>query len=52
MRWSNNAIKVLDGDLGISRIQTNNREDFKMLIADVLIGKVGAVFVLEGSSKF
>ncbi|WP_265026803.1 recombinase family protein [Wolbachia endosymbiont (group A) of Bombylius major] len=49
MGWSNNAIRVLDGDLGISGTQTNNREDFKMLVADVSMGKVGAVFVLEAS---
>ncbi|MGL5028874.1 MAG: recombinase family protein [Wolbachia pipientis] len=49
MGWSENAIRVLDGDLGISGSQANNREDFKMLVADVSMGKVGAVFVLEAS---
>lgn len=47
--WPHGAIKILDGDLGISGAQANNREDFKMLVADVSMGKVGAVFVLEAS---
>ena len=29
--------------------QSNNREDFKTLVADVSLGKVGAVFALEAS---
>ena len=35
MGWSQNAIRVLDDDLGISGAQANNREDFKILFADV-----------------
>ncbi|WP_353281093.1 recombinase family protein [Wolbachia endosymbiont (group B) of Horisme vitalbata] len=49
MGWSHHAIRVLDSDLGVSGTQTHNREDFKMLVADVSMGKVGAVFVLEAS---
>ena len=49
MGWPQAAIKVLDGDLGISGTQSNNREDFKILVADVSMGKVGAVFALEAS---
>lgn len=49
MGWFQSAIKILDGDLGISGSQASNREDFKMLVADVSMGKVGAVFVLEAS---
>ena len=49
MGWSSTAIKILDGDLGISGAQSCNREDFKMLVADVSMGKVGAVFALEAS---
>jgi DNA invertase Pin-like site-specific DNA recombinase len=49
MGWSKRAIKVLDGDLGISATQASNREDYKTLVADVSMGKVGAVFVLEAS---
>lgn len=47
--WLKNDIRVLDGDLGISGSQSHNREDFKTLVADVSMGKVGAVFALEAS---
>lgn len=47
--WSPTIIKILDGDLGISGTQSANREDFKTLVADVSMGKVGAVFALEAS---
>jgi DNA invertase Pin-like site-specific DNA recombinase len=47
--WQTHLIKVLDGDLGISGSQVVNREDFKTLVADVSMGKVGAVFALEAS---
>lgn len=47
--WVQTDIKVLDGDLGMSGTQSNNREDFKTLVADVSMGKVGAVFALEAS---
>lgn len=49
MGWPQSAIKILDGDLGISGTQANNRKDFKTLVADVSMGEVGAVFVLEAS---
>jgi len=49
MGWQKNAIKILDGDLGQSGSQSNQREDFKLLVADVSMGKVGAVFALEAS---
>lgn len=47
--WSPLIIRILDGDLGISGAQSSNREDFKTLVADVSMGKVGAVFALEAS---
>ncbi len=47
--WLSSSIKLLDGDLGISGSQSHNREDFKTLVADVSMGKVGAVFALEAS---
>ena len=47
--WQNDQIRVLDRDLGLSGTQTNNREDFKTLVADVSLEKVGAVFALEAS---
>ena len=47
--WPPHLIKVLDGDLGLSGAQMSNREDFKTIVADVSMGKVGAVFALEAS---
>jgi len=47
--WRADQIKVLDGDLGLSGSQSHQREDFKTLVADVSMGKVGAVFALEAS---
>ena len=49
MGRSPETIKILDGDLGTSGAQSNNREDFKALVADISMGKVGAVFALEAS---
>lgn len=46
--WPKENVKVLDGDLGLSGTQMTNRNDFKMLVADVSM-KVGAVFALEAS---
>lgn len=47
--WVPEKIRVLDGDLGLSGSQMVNREDFKMLVADVSLEKVGAIFALEAS---
>lgn len=47
--WSPSSIKILDADLGISGAYSNNREDFKTVVADVSMGKIGAVFALEAS---
>lgn len=47
--WAPTKIRVLDRDLGVSGAQTSGREDFKCLVADVSMGQVGAVFVLEAS---
>jgi DNA invertase Pin-like site-specific DNA recombinase len=47
--WQNNQIRVLDADLGLSGTQINHRQDFKTLVADVSLEKVGAVFALEAS---
>jgi len=49
MGWPQAFIRILDGDLGISGTSSANREDFKTLVADVSMGKVGAVFALEVS---
>ncbi len=47
--WSQPAIRILDGDLGMSGAQTTGRDDFKTLVAEVATGQVGAVFALEVS---
>ena len=47
--WPPSKIRILDRDLGISGAQTTDREDFKMVVADVSMSQVGAVFALEAS---
>lgn len=47
--WSIDQIRILDGDLGLSGAQMAKREDFKSLVADVSLNKVGALFALEAS---
>ena len=42
-------VRVLDGDLGISGSQMAGRNDFKIVVTDVSMRKVGAVFALEAS---
>jgi len=47
--WPIARIAVLDGDLGKSGTSTTDREDFKTLVADVSLGKAGAVLAIEAS---
>lgn len=47
--WPMRLIRILDQDLGISGTQITFREDFKILVADVSMNKVGAIFALEAS---
>jgi DNA invertase Pin-like site-specific DNA recombinase len=47
--WTPSSIRILDGDLGVSGAQTTRRDDFKTLLADVAMGKVGVVLALEAS---
>lgn len=49
MGWKEHQIFILDQDLGLSGSQAHDREDFKTLVADVSMNKVGAVFALEAS---
>jgi DNA invertase Pin-like site-specific DNA recombinase len=42
-------VRVLDRDLGLSAAQADNRDDFKLLVADVSMGRVGVVIALEVS---
>jgi len=47
--WPDSRIQVLDGDLGRSGASMTDRVDFKTIVADVSLGKAGAVFALEAS---
>jgi DNA invertase Pin-like site-specific DNA recombinase len=47
--WNDASIRTLDRDLGKSGAPLAKREDFKILVADVSMGQVGAVFALEAS---
>src|ERR1035437_4129638 len=47
--WNDSTVQILDRDLGKSGAQITGREDFKMLVAEVSMGQVGAVFALEVS---
>lgn len=47
--WDQTRIRIMDGDMGKSGSHTTNREDFKVLVAEVSMGNVGAIFVLEAS---
>src|SRR5439155_7945240 len=47
--WPPAMVRILDGDLGTSGSQAADRGDFKALVADVSMGRVGAVFALEAS---
>lgn len=49
MQWAPARIQILDRDLGQSGQHTTHREDFKRLVTDVSMGRVGAVFALEAS---
>ena len=47
--WSENLIRILDSDLGVSGTQMADRQDFQVVVADVSMRKVGAVISLEAS---
>ncbi|TIU23468.1 MAG: recombinase family protein, partial [Mesorhizobium sp.] len=47
--WRPEQIRVLDRDLGQSGSQATHREDFKNLVGNVAMEKVGAIFSLEAS---
>jgi len=47
--WSESLIHTLDRDLGKTGTEMAAREDFKTLVAEVSMGRVGAVFALEVS---
>lgn len=47
--WRESQLCILDRDLGQSGANSQNRADFKTLLADVSLGEVGAVLALEAS---
>jgi DNA invertase Pin-like site-specific DNA recombinase len=47
--WSESLIRTLDRDLGKTGTEMTAREDFKTLVTDVSMSRVGAVFALEVS---
>jgi DNA invertase Pin-like site-specific DNA recombinase len=47
--WPSSRIRVFDGDLGLSGSEATKREDFKSLVTEVSMGRVGAVIALEAS---
>jgi Resolvase, N terminal domain len=47
--WPREAIRVVDGDLGISGSVTGQRDGFEGMIAEVALGQAGIVLSLECS---
>ena len=47
--WPREAIRVIDGDLGISGPVTGQRAGFEGLAAEVALGQVGIILALEAS---
>jgi DNA invertase Pin-like site-specific DNA recombinase len=47
--WPASAVRVVDGDLGISGSVTGQRGGFEGLVAEVALGQVGIVLALEVS---
>ena len=49
--WPAERIRVFDGDLATSAKPLSQREDFKTMIVDVSMKRVGAIFVLEATRR-
>jgi DNA invertase Pin-like site-specific DNA recombinase len=47
--WPPDAIRVVDGDLGISGSVTGRRDGFEGMVAEVALGQVGIILALEVS---
>ena len=47
--WPREAIRVIDGDLGISGSVTGQRAGFEGLVAKVALGQAGIILALEAS---
>ncbi len=47
--WPREAIRVVDGDLGVSGSVTGQRDAFEGMVAEVALGQVGIILALEVS---
>ena len=47
--WPREAIRVIDGDLGISGSVTGQRDAFEAMVAEVALGQAGIILALEAS---
>jgi DNA invertase Pin-like site-specific DNA recombinase len=47
--WPREAIRVIDGDLGISGSVTGQRAGFEAMVAEIALGQVGIILALEAS---
>ena len=47
--WPREAVRVIDGDLGVSGSVTGQRDGFEGLVAEVALGQVGIILALEVS---
>ena len=47
--WPRDAIRVVDGDLGVSGSVTGQRAGFEGMVAEVALGQVGIILALEAS---
>jgi DNA invertase Pin-like site-specific DNA recombinase len=47
--WPHEAVRVIDGDLGISGSVTGQRDGFEGMVAEIALGQVGIVVALEVS---
>ena len=47
--WPREAVRVIDGDLGISGSVTGQRDAFEGMVAEVALGQVGIILALEVS---
>ena len=47
--WPREAIRVIDGDLGISGSVTGQRDGFEGMVAEIALGQVGIILALEAS---
>jgi DNA invertase Pin-like site-specific DNA recombinase len=47
--WPREAVRVVDGDLGVSGSVTGQRDGFEGMVAEVALGQVGIIVALEVS---